>query len=780
MTRSVIILLVEDDPSMLDGMSDLLQVMDIGYEVNILTASDGLRALEVMSEQTPDLIVSDIMMPKVDGFQFLQEVRKNPSWVHIPFIFLTAKGEKQEVYQGRVSGADLYITKPFNSSELLELIKTQLDRAFQLRLTHQQNMDNLKKGILQILNHEFRTPLTYVTAYYEMLADSVNKFTDGLNFQEYLRGIQAGCIRLNRLVEDFIQVIELRTGEAQAAYEQHAQPIDDLDTLLREAIEAKQEQADRRNVHVHYHIESNLPSVFGDRRSLLEVFHRLLDNAIKFTYAHHLHQEGDGNVFIATAVKANEIHISIKDEGIGFPSRIQNKIFELFFQHNRGLLEQQGAGTGLTIAEGLVKLHKGRIEVESQQDVGSQFTIVLPIFEGSISRTELPLSQDDSERKEATVLIVEDDRHLLEGLQELLEIFDGKYRLNVMTAPNGEAGLEVLRKCQSDLIISDIMMPYMDGYKFLEQVRQNPDWLHIPFIFLTAKGERQDIHRGWRSGVEEYVTKPYDSDALLGLVVKQLDRYFQMQGIHAQNFDALKRSILNLITPDFRLPLSSVTEYSQKLATELDEAETDAELKESLQGIQAGSARLTRLVEDFIALAELRTGEADTAHALQAQPINELGLVLYEATQILAYKETAEALHVHCPLNRELPPVYGNSATLQESVQRLLKLGISYWGKAEEATVHLTTTAVNDEVLIRIHFEGELEEDKANAFRSILAGDHQEQLSSLPEYAPSLKIIRGYIDLHNGRIELSNSEADGYTFTIALPIYSHSSELQEA
>jgi DNA-binding response OmpR family regulator/two-component sensor histidine kinase len=575
MTRSVIILLVEDDPSMLDGMSDLLQVMDIGYEVSILTASDGLKALEVMSEQTPDLIVSDIMMPKVDGFQFLQEVRKNLSWAHIPFIFLTAKGEKQEVYQGRVSGADLYITKPFNSSELLELIKTQLDRAFQLRLTHQQNMDNLKKGILQILNHEFRTPLTYVTAYYDMLADSVNKFTDGLNFQEYLRGIQAGCIRLNRLVEDFIQVIELRTGEARAAYEQRAQPINDLDTLLREAIEAKQEQADRRNVHIHYHVESNLPPVFGDRRSLLEIFHRLLDNAIKFTYAHHIHKDGDGNVFISTAVKANKIHISIKDEGIGFPNRIQDKIFELFFQHNRGLLEQQGAGTGLTIAEGLVKLHRGRIEVEGQQDVGSQFTIVLPVFEDSTSQTKLPLSQDDGGRKEATVLIVEDDRHLLEGLQELLEIFDGKYRLNVLTAPNGEAGLEVLRKCQSDLIISDIMMPYMDGYTFLEQVRQNPDWLHIPFIFLTAKGERQDIHRGWRSGVEEYVTKPYDSDTLLGLVVKQLDRYFQMQGIHAQNFDALKRSILNLITPDFRLPLSSVPEYSPKSSIELDDAYTD-------------------------------------------------------------------------------------------------------------------------------------------------------------------------------------------------------------
>ena len=148
MRRKVTILLVEDDKSMLDGMHDLLQVVDIGYEATILTSGNGLEALAQMEHATPDLIVSDIMMPKMDGFQFLKTVQQNPAWEHIPFIFLTARGEKHEIHKGRVSGAALYITKPFHSVELLELIKTQLDRKIQLEQTHERSINNLKKAII--------------------------------------------------------------------------------------------------------------------------------------------------------------------------------------------------------------------------------------------------------------------------------------------------------------------------------------------------------------------------------------------------------------------------------------------------------------------------------------------------------------------------------------------------------------------------------------------------------------------------------------------------------
>src|SRR5690606_747749 len=188
MTNTATILLVEDDASILDGMGDLLQIFDIGYEVEILKATNGEEGLALMQQHTPDLIISDIMMPRLNGFEFLAKVRENPAWVHIPFVFLTAKGKKQDIMEGRRSGAELYITKPFVSAELLELVKSQLDRTFQLQQVRQQKFGALKRNILQLLNHEFRTPLTYVTAYYDMLADSLLSVEDTAHLQEYLRG----------------------------------------------------------------------------------------------------------------------------------------------------------------------------------------------------------------------------------------------------------------------------------------------------------------------------------------------------------------------------------------------------------------------------------------------------------------------------------------------------------------------------------------------------------------------------------------------------------------
>lgn len=212
MKRSATILLVEDESALLTGIADLLQLAGLPYEIRVLTAANGQAGLRLMQEETPDLIISDIMMPRMDGYEFLAEVRRRPSWVHIPFIFLTAKAKRDDLLQGRRMGAELYITKPFATAELLELVESQLDRTFELRRVREEKLAALKRDILQLLSHEFRTPLTYVTAYYEMLADSLTDFQETDHLEEYLRGIQAGSLRLSRLVQDLIRVMEIRTG----------------------------------------------------------------------------------------------------------------------------------------------------------------------------------------------------------------------------------------------------------------------------------------------------------------------------------------------------------------------------------------------------------------------------------------------------------------------------------------------------------------------------------------------------------------------------------------
>lgn len=766
MERSATILLVEDDYAILDGMADLLELFDLDYDISVLKATDGVEGLRVMEEaaETPDLIISDIMMPRVNGFEFLAEVRKNPAWVHIPFIFLTAKGKKEDILEGRRSGAELYITKPFVSEELLELVKSQLDRTFELQNVRQQQLAGLKRNILQLLNHEFRTPLTYVTAYYEMLADSLVNVEDTATLQEYLRGIQVGSQRLTNLVEDLITIMEIRTGEAAAAYEADARPLADVGAHLQERGKSHEAWATELGITINYQIEHNLPTVYGNPTLLADSLDRLIDNAIKFT---HARPDGPREITLKASSKDDKVLLSVADTGVGFPPHIRNQLFDLFFQYNRETLEQQGSGAGLAIARGLADLHQGHIEVESKVGTGSKFTVVLPAH----TAAKDVIAPDHKATHTATVLLVEDDPHLLEGLKELLTYSHTRYNLRVITAENGQHGLEVLRRHQPDVIISDVMMPVMGGYEFLKRVRDNAAWLQIPFIFLTAKGEREDIHRGRRSGAEEYITKPYDIDELLDLTVTQLDRHFQRQGALNQNFEELKRSILSMLQPDFKGPLNLVTSYSQKLASGLVNVETDEDLINSLHGIQASSERLTRLVEDFIAMAEFKTGEAATAFSMRASPVENVSMLLYEAAYEKQNKAQKTNVSFAYELEHDLPAVICDREQLLNAFKRLIEIMLLVCPSDPPTQVHFASEGEEKHVSLTIRSRRSLlSSEVARRIMNYLE-ETEESILELANYGPTLTVVKNVISLHKGQICLHYQKEREMRFQITLPVY---------
>ncbi len=773
---TITILLVEDDPSMLDGIKDLLEMTslqsdDTEYRISVLTAYDGLAGLELIRTHTPppDLIISDIMMPRMTGYEFLHEIRKNANWLQIPFIFLTAKGEKGDYEVGRLSGANLYITKPFDSDTFIEQIKTQLHRSLKLRALQHQHIEDLKKHILQVLNHEFRTPLTYVTAYYEMLADGVKRQGNEVNYQGYLRGIQAGCVRLSSLVEDFLQVISLMSGETAAHFDRDGAPITDIEEVVQEAIQQVKQKAETGNVEIEFTCASSIPTIWGTRQDLSNAVKRILDNAIKFSAG----SEQTKKVYVTVSANVENIFIKIKDDGIGLPDHIQNEIFDLFFQYNRATIEQQGAGTGLTIAEGIVKLHNGRIELESEEGEGSTFTIFLPIYFGTVDHLTSAPERSGKARKKTTILAVEDDHNLLAGLEDLLETMDDEYEPEILTASNGLEGLQILRKRLPDLIISDIMMPQMSGFEFLQEVRKNLDWLHIPVIFLTARGEPADKNQAFIGGVDEYITKPYDSDVLLKFVKAQLDRRFRLQSIIGRNFDVLKQSILNLVTPDFRQPLSFVSEYTGKLADDLEVVQTGVELQNSLRGIQIGSNWLKRVIEDLMSLAEIKTGEAELAYNLQAQKIPNIGILLSEFALIHERKLASEGVKVHfTKMAPSISPVYGDISTISDSIRRLIEVGVRYCTEQDSnKDISLSVSQTGDEVYVMIQFTTPLPSEIYATVQDFLSSSIDNVISRSIELGPNLSIAKGYIDLHNGTISVKNDKKSGCRFTMMLPAY---------
>ena len=374
------ILVVEDDVALLEGVRDMLELA--GYRV--LTACHGREALQVLeTHPQPDLIISDVMMPRMNGYEFYEAVRARPEWVAIPFIFLTALGEKSDVRLGKQLGADDYIVKPFDEEDLLVAVTAKLRRSAQLQAAQDQQVSSLKHSILTMLNHEFRTPLTLVTSYTEMISESGGK-TDTAEFEEFLRGIRKGSDRLRRLVEDFIFLVELESGEARKVYEWRRTLVTDLRALIEAAVAPYRSIAASRGLGLVVDVPQGLPPLLADVEYLEDAVRRLLDNACKFSQQGVIRVTAGLRQAVPTGAGEAEGQrdwgsIAVSDQGIGIAAEELPRIFEAFYQSNREKLEQQGSGSGLAIVKGIVEMHGGQVEVESQPGVGSTFTIVLPV-----------------------------------------------------------------------------------------------------------------------------------------------------------------------------------------------------------------------------------------------------------------------------------------------------------------------------------------------------------------------------------------------------------------
>ncbi|MBL8153551.1 MAG: response regulator [Anaerolineae bacterium] len=373
MVEKAKVLVVEDDVHLLKGIQDILELD--GYAV--LTADNGVQGLTVLNEQPapPDLIVSDIMMPRMDGIQFLKEVRREMRWFSIPFIFLTAKGEKSDVHRGMRLGVDDYVIKPYDPADLLVKIESRLERHRSLTELHTTGMASLKREILTILNHEFRTPLTFVVAYADMLNNPGDQKLTEAEVMSYIQGISTGADRLRNLIENFILLVELETGEAGQTYDWRKGPIGNLPALIKAARERVKE-LDERAHPVTVEIVEPLPFFIGDIEYVTSAIAQLLSNAAKFS-------DPGSPITIGAFTKADEVVVWVRDQGRGIPAAEFENIWKSFYQIDRASNEDQGAGAGLAIVKGIAELHGGRAEVESEEDKGSTFRLYFPSAEPS-------------------------------------------------------------------------------------------------------------------------------------------------------------------------------------------------------------------------------------------------------------------------------------------------------------------------------------------------------------------------------------------------------------
>jgi two-component system sensor histidine kinase/response regulator len=367
-TPEATILVAEDENNVLEMVVVIL--CDAGYRV--LQASDGFTALSLALEEKPDLIVSDVNMPGLDGFGLCERLRANRDLARVPFIFLTGLDRRADVRHGMGLGADDYLTKPFEPDELLAAVRVRLARATEAKEAIERAGADLRDSIVRSLTHEFRTPLALVAGYTELLE------TDGQSLSEeelgqVLEGLHSGSARLMSLVEDFLLLTQVETGAiAREVTRLEVRPIFP-DPVVEQAVAEAQVAAAARGVHLGADCQTAHVVLAIFRTHLAEIIARLVDNAIKFSKA------AGGQVEVTTCCQGHDWVLTVTDEGIGIPPEALSWIFDAFRQVDRARLEQQGVGVGLTIVRGLVEVYGGRMAVESSPGQGSTFRVMLPV-----------------------------------------------------------------------------------------------------------------------------------------------------------------------------------------------------------------------------------------------------------------------------------------------------------------------------------------------------------------------------------------------------------------
>lgn len=362
------ILVVEDHEPLLHAIRTILE--RAGYSV--LTATDGLKGMEVMERARPDLIIADVMMPNMDGYEFYDAVRARPDGLTIPFIFLTARTTREDILRGKEMGAEDYLTKPFDAEELLVVVRSRLRRAKEVQQATTGEFDRLKQQIVNVLSHELRTPLTYITGYTDLALEELPSLSPEA-LQQFLEGIRRGSERLNRLVQDLLTLIRLDTGQAAAEFRLLARPTDRLVQVVRRTVQQYEPLAAQNAIALEVRAPPTLPTVLLCEPLFTDALGRLIDNAIRFS-------RGKGKRVTVDVFAVGEgVEVSVSDEGIGIRSEEMPHLFERFRQIDREHIEQQGVGLGLAIARELIRLHGGDITAESRYGVGSRFTIRLPL-----------------------------------------------------------------------------------------------------------------------------------------------------------------------------------------------------------------------------------------------------------------------------------------------------------------------------------------------------------------------------------------------------------------
>jgi signal transduction histidine kinase len=526
-SRRVNILVVDDRDENLMALEAVLD--DPAYRV--VRARSGREALKEVLEQDFALILLDVVMPGVDGYETASLIRERPRSRQTPIIFLTANDfGANYVFRGYAAGAVDYLVKPVAADVLRSKVAVFVElfnRQQALRRAHEELEDRIaertrelaqavqgeqaarleaeranrvKDEFLATLSHELRTPLNAIMGWSHVLSQSA---TDRDTVQRASAVIRQNAAAQAQLIDDILDVSRIVGGRLVLET-----AVVTLKKVIEDAVNALGPAASAKAIHVECVLDDHL-NVIGDRDRLQQIVWNLVSNALKFT-------PKGGAVRVSLRQVGDDVEIEVADTGIGIPSDFLPFVFDRFRQADSSMSRRHnGLGLGMAIVRHLVELHGGTVGVASPgEGQGTTFTLRLPRHVGELPaelrsppRRAVPdAGQQDLDHLHGIhILIVEDDVDSRNVLSVLLQ------RLGALVEAVGSAAeaYDRISRRRPDVVVSDIGMPDEDGYTFIRHIRQaNGDARRLPAIALTAYARKQDADAALTAGYDHHLAKP--------------------------------------------------------------------------------------------------------------------------------------------------------------------------------------------------------------------------------------------------------------------------------
>jgi signal transduction histidine kinase len=482
-----------------------------GWEV--IEASNGMMALEIVNSAAVDVVVLDVKLPDLDGFEVCRRIKSNPRTAGVKVLHTSATFVSMDKkVQGLEGGADGYLTQPFEAAELVATVRAlnrlnQADRELRERADRLAEADRRKDEFLAMLAHELRNPLAAITASLPLIEQREPDNHVERRAREVLRRQTA---HLARLVDDLLDVSRVTQGKIDLRFE----PVDLKALLTRVVLTTRERGAAPRAQTLSLTLPDDSVQVRGDVTRLEQVFTNLLDNASKYT-------DVGGHIRVILELPSGGLgplaRVRVRDDGIGIAPDALPFIFGLFAQASVSLARSRGGlGIGLTLVRTLVELHGGEVDARSEGiGRGSEFEVRLPLLAVQPS-SDRATDRNAADLNRRRIFIVEDNSDAQQALMDLCEMWGHE----VAAASDGLTGVARVLEQRPDVTLVDIGLPGIDGFEVARRLRADARGKDLWLVALTGYGSPEQRASALAAGFDIHLVKPVEVDKLKRLLAE--------------------------------------------------------------------------------------------------------------------------------------------------------------------------------------------------------------------------------------------------------------------